>query len=214
MSYYLVKDLPTEEQEPFLRKYIKSGKKISWMSISTISSLSVNFIREYNEKFLWSLLSANKALTPELVVQFENKVDFREYSRYNTNLSMYILDKYTNQLNWKYLSSNKGLTIEMIRKYQGKINFQSFNHIHISLDLYDEFKQYLTISREKIKNRIFNQNILKLEPGRNKKETYKDIVLTKEDMKYIKQAMKDFNMREETLIGLRKHKKYTDAKYG
>lgn len=106
--------------DSFYRSY--SGASIYGLSSNKNTIWSNDLIKDYIEKWDWTILSRNSELpwTLELIEKYKDRWDWTGLS-YNSELpwTLELIDKYDNKWDWENLSGNESLpwTLELIDKY-------------------------------------------------------------------------------------------------
>jgi len=108
-----------------IKKYID---KWDWTSLSLNPALTPAIIEKYEGKLSWNMLSLNDSLTPALIEKYEDKWNWNYISQ-NPALTPALIDKYKDKLTWRFLSRNPSLTPSLIEKYEDKLDWPnlSFN---------------------------------------------------------------------------------------
>ena len=79
--------------EDFIREF---QDKVNWKLISQYQTLSENFIREFKDKVDWDSISRYQRLSEEFIEEFKNKIYWNKLFKYNekVNLSKEFKRKY------------------------------------------------------------------------------------------------------------------------
>ena len=73
---------------------------IDWNYISSgIIQISEDFMREFQDKLDWDIISTYQELTIEFVEEFQDKINFNNYAEYNQYISEDIVRKFIDRIN-------------------------------------------------------------------------------------------------------------------
>jgi hypothetical protein len=122
----VIKDLSQKPNLPlaFILKHITL---IDMDSISTCTTLSPEFIREYAHLLNWDKLSRNVALTMPLIREHIDCIDWKMIA-FNPNLDIEFMLEYVDKIDKYYLTSNACVTMDIILKYQHLVDWRSISH--------------------------------------------------------------------------------------
>lgn len=96
-------------------------KKEQWVDILINQSLSESFIREFQDKVIWTLISAKQKLSEDFIREFRNKVYWRLVSTYQ-KLSEDFIHEFQDKVDWLYISKYQKLSDEFIEEFKDRLN--------------------------------------------------------------------------------------------
>ena len=131
---------------PSFLEISNNPSKYNWEQISGRTDLSVNFIRKFQNKIDWKILSRSN-MSEKFMDEFEAKIDWSKVYSYelsepfvikffdrldvaniscNINLSFDFYKKYRNHLRWDLVSATKKINKEFVDEFCNEIDFDAF----------------------------------------------------------------------------------------
>lgn len=101
-------------------------KFINWSLISNDSTLSIDFIRKYQNYLYWDNLSRNLKMTDEFVEEFQDKINWAVLCQFK-KLSLPFMRKFANKLNWSRVSIYQKLTKKFIEEFKDKLDWNDLS---------------------------------------------------------------------------------------
>lgn len=112
-----------EEKIKDLRKNIDA---VNWFDISWHKNLSEEFIREFQDKVNWYLISAgHDPLSDDFIREFQDKIDWFEISYNFRGLSEEIIREFQDKLYWPWVSWKQDLSPEFCFEFYDKVSWKT-----------------------------------------------------------------------------------------
>lgn len=129
-------------------------KKINWNKISSLQTLTINFLREYKEHINWRIYLITHAhkeiITENFLEEFKNYID---WAYITVPLSEDTIRKYQDKVDWTQVVINQKLSENFMREFQHKLDWSAISfHQDLSEDFIREFYykvDWNSISRKK-----------------------------------------------------------------
>lgn len=127
-----------------IRKTIDAGNEINWSALSSNNHIDIQFVRAFNDRLDWSLITSNK-----------NVIDIEDED---------VLDEFIDTLDWSYISKNMHLTTERLVKYKNKIDWklvnQRFNYNDLDISHIDSIQEYIDWTKLSGASIVFTEEFL------------------------------------------------------
>ena len=123
----------------FIREF---QDKVEWFLISHYHPLasSADFVREFKDKVEWKQISRRQTLSEDFIREFQDKVDWEEISDYQ-KLSEDFIREFQDKVDWEGISYHQKLSEDFIREFQDKVDWKNISyHQDLSEDFIREFK--------------------------------------------------------------------------
>lgn len=88
------------------------------------NSFDINFLREFDNNLPWYIVSCNFKLTVEMLKEFETKIFWRSYSRFNEHITDDVIINFPGRLNWQFLTMRIKMTEYTLRLFKDKIDWE------------------------------------------------------------------------------------------
>ncbi|KAF8766573.1 hypothetical protein HNY73_019622 [Argiope bruennichi] len=115
----LIKPIKQKLSEDFIREF---QDKFNWKLISEYQKLSEDFIREFQYKVNWKLISEYQKLSEDFIREFRNKVDWGNIS-YHQKLSEDFIREFQHKVDWEGISYHQKLSEDFIREFRDKVDW-------------------------------------------------------------------------------------------
>jgi hypothetical protein len=117
--------------EDFIREF---QDKVDWKMVSMHSKLSEDFLREFSEKVEWFFLSYDQILSENFIREFKNRVHWSFISGYQI-LSDNFIEEFKDRIRWKMYFEEKEASFDIIKKYIFKTDLENItefktNHLN------------------------------------------------------------------------------------
>lgn len=150
-------DLAIREQvlsEDFIRRY---QDKLNWRVISECQTLSEDFIREFKDKVRWDSISWRQILSEDFIKEFIDKLDPYLVCR-DQKLSEDFLWQYVDWVNWQSIH-NQELSNDFIKTFFDKIDKNDHANLVYKQELSMEVIEKLDKRKVSWKDISRNQNL-------------------------------------------------------
>ena len=121
--------------------YRKNKDTLNWGSISRLSDLSDNFIREFKDQVDWNYISIYQILSEDFIRDFEYKVNW-DYISANQKLSEDFIREFQDEVGWYLISKYQKLSEDLIREFKKKVNWY---YISVYQKLSEDFRKEFNI---------------------------------------------------------------------
>ena len=98
----------------------KSMDEVDWFFISYHSTLSENFIREFQDNVEWECISNYQLLSEDFIREFADKVEWLYISNYQP-LSEDFIREFKYKVRWENISQYQKLSEDFIREFKNKL---------------------------------------------------------------------------------------------
>jgi hypothetical protein len=100
------------------------SETLHWRSFQSSATLSLEFIRYFQNYLNWTLLSKNPNLSLNIFREFKNKFDWY-YISLSQNRSEEFIDEFHNYVKWYSISKFQKLSPRFIEKYKNKVDWNN-----------------------------------------------------------------------------------------
>ena len=152
-------------------------------------AFSEDFIREFQDKVNWDIISYHQTLSEDFIREFQDKVNWGNISEYQ-ELSEDFIREFQDKVNWHSVSARQELSEDFIREFQDKVNWEeiSFNQ-KLSEDFIREFQDKV-VDREMLKMMVETAMFQLNEAEQNEKYVLEE-AFTKEELYFCRRFLKN-----------------------
>jgi len=109
-------------RQKILLKFIQIHINVDWECISNNYALSENFMREFQDKINWNIISAYyHKLSENFIREFKDKLGW-DYISMNQKLSENFIREFQNDVYWNYISEYQNLSKNFKEEFKYKLN--------------------------------------------------------------------------------------------
>jgi hypothetical protein len=114
--------------EEFIREF---EDKIDWVIVSRNQTLSEGFIRDFKNDVFWHYVSGCQILSEDFIREFEDKLTWRYISEYQ-NLSENFIVEFQNNIDWHVYFKRQRASFQIIKKFIVKTSYNDTNQFTTS----------------------------------------------------------------------------------
>ena len=113
--------------------------KVNWESISSRQKMSEEFLKEFKHKIYWDKISIFQKLSENFIREFQDEVSWNCVSKYQ-KLSENFIRESQDKIDWTYISKYQKLSENFIREFKDKVNWYYISEYQqLSEDFLKEF---------------------------------------------------------------------------